>query len=137
VFVGTTSTGIPNRVTADGCTINEPIQDQQPWDSHGAFVSHVEKVVGTLRKQGLIDQRAGSSIAQANAHSDMGKPQHTRSGQATTEGVPRAPSGCCENARGMVTPPGPSGARGRQPNHHGNGVEPLRLQPIRRAPTRN
>ncbi|MEU0966238.1 Ig-like domain repeat protein, partial [Streptomyces sp. NPDC005917] len=76
VFVGSINTGIPNRVTTNGCTINELIEDHAAWTSHGAFVSHVEKIVATLRKEGAVDQREAGQIKKAAGRSDVGKP-HT------------------------------------------------------------
>ncbi|MGW5125996.1 chitobiase/beta-hexosaminidase C-terminal domain-containing protein, partial [Streptomyces sp. NPDC004069] len=74
VFVGSINTGVPNRVTADGCTINELIEDHQVWKNHGAFVSHVGQVVQTLRDEGVIDQREAAEIKKAAGRSDVGKP---------------------------------------------------------------
>ncbi|MFE4414814.1 chitobiase/beta-hexosaminidase C-terminal domain-containing protein, partial [Streptomyces sp. NPDC056821] len=80
VFVGSINTGIPNRVTADGCTINELIEDNRAWENHGTFVSHVGKVVQTLRDEGVIDQREAAEIKKAAGQSDVGKPNRGPSG---------------------------------------------------------
>nr|WP_324838254.1 chitobiase/beta-hexosaminidase C-terminal domain-containing protein [Streptomyces sp. CB01373] len=80
VFVGSINTGVPNRVTAGGCTINELIEDQRAWENHGAFVSHVGKVVQTLRDEGVIDQREAAEIKKAAGQSDVGKPNRAPSG---------------------------------------------------------
>ncbi|MEU7382321.1 chitobiase/beta-hexosaminidase C-terminal domain-containing protein [Streptomyces sp. NPDC042207] len=80
VFVGSVNTGVPNRVTAGGCTINELIEDQRAWENHGAFVSHVGKVVQTLRDEGVIDQREAAEIKKAAGQSDVGKPNRAPSG---------------------------------------------------------
>ncbi|WP_372449271.1 OmpL47-type beta-barrel domain-containing protein [Streptomyces montanisoli] len=74
VFTGTVDTGVPNRVTANGCTINELIEDHRAWDSHGAFVSGVGKLVKQLRHEGVIDQREAAQIKKAAGRSDVGKP---------------------------------------------------------------
>ncbi|WP_225080075.1 chitobiase/beta-hexosaminidase C-terminal domain-containing protein, partial [Streptomyces sp. CoT10] len=74
VFVGSINTGVPNRVTAGGCTINELIEDNRAWENHGTFVSHVGKVVQTLRDEGVIDQREAAEIKKAAGQSDVGKP---------------------------------------------------------------
>ncbi|WP_371540074.1 OmpL47-type beta-barrel domain-containing protein [Streptomyces sp. NBC_00466] len=76
VFVGSVNTGIPNRVTTNGCTINELIEDHLPWSSHGGFVSHVEHIVAALRHEGVVDQREAGQIKKAAGRSDVGKP-HT------------------------------------------------------------
>nr|WSW65286.1 hypothetical protein OG461_03280 [Streptomyces sp. NBC_00995] len=72
VFTGLVNTGVPNRVTANGCTINEMIEDHRAWRSHGAFVSHVGEIVNGLRKAGVIDQREAAAIKKAAARSDVG-----------------------------------------------------------------
>ncbi len=76
VYVGTVNTGVPDRVTTNGCTINELIEDYRVWDNHGSFVAHVEKIVKELRSEGVIDQREGGRISQAAGRSDVGRPQH-------------------------------------------------------------
>ncbi|MQY36824.1 hypothetical protein SRB17_48260 [Streptomyces sp. RB17] len=76
VFVGTVNTGIPNRVTANGCTINELIEDHRTWASHGEFVSYVGDLVADLRHEGVVDQREAGDIKKAAGRSDVGKP-HT------------------------------------------------------------
>nr|WP_237331181.1 chitobiase/beta-hexosaminidase C-terminal domain-containing protein [Streptomyces mexicanus] len=78
VFVGNVNTGIPDRVTTNGCTINELIEDHAVWPSHGAFVSSVEKLVADLRREGVVDQREAGEIKKAAGRSDVGKPQSTR-----------------------------------------------------------
>ncbi|MFI6865171.1 OmpL47-type beta-barrel domain-containing protein [Streptomyces sp. NPDC050421] len=72
VFTGLVNTGVPNRVTTNGCTINELIEDHRAWKNHGAFVSHVGDIVNTLRKEGVIDQREAAAIKKAAARSDVG-----------------------------------------------------------------
>ncbi|WP_107459250.1 OmpL47-type beta-barrel domain-containing protein [Streptomyces colonosanans] len=80
VFVGSINTGVPNRVTANGCTINELIEDHRAWDNHGAFVSHVGEIVATLRKEGILDQREAAEIKKAAAQSDIGMPKRGSAG---------------------------------------------------------
>ncbi|MER6117368.1 Ig-like domain repeat protein [Streptomyces sp. NPDC001743] len=72
VFTGLVNTGVPNRVTANGCTINELIEDHRAWKNHGAFVSHVGDLVTVLRKEGVLDQREAAAIKKAAAQSDVG-----------------------------------------------------------------
>ncbi|MBB4794638.1 OmpL47-type beta-barrel domain-containing protein [Streptomyces nodosus] len=79
VFIGSIDTGVPDRVTAGGCTINELIEDHRAWRSHGAFVSHVGKIVTKLRKEGVLDQREAAKIKKAAAKSGIGMP-HCGSG---------------------------------------------------------
>ncbi|MGW1798763.1 OmpL47-type beta-barrel domain-containing protein [Streptomyces sp. NPDC001984] len=80
VFVGSINTGVPNRVTTNGCTINELIEDHRAWDNHGTFVSHVGDIVTTLRKEGVLDQREAAEIKKAAGHSDIGMPSHGPAG---------------------------------------------------------
>lgn len=79
VFIGSIDTGVPDRVTAGGCTINDLIEDHRAWRSHGAFVSHVGKIVTKLRKEGVLDQREAAKIKKAAAKSGIGMP-HCGSG---------------------------------------------------------
>ncbi|MEU2250074.1 glycosyl hydrolase, partial [Streptomyces sp. NPDC019224] len=72
VFTGLVDTGVPNRVTTNGCTINELIEDHRAWKSHGTFVSHVGDIVNALRKEGVVDQREAAAIKKAAAQSDVG-----------------------------------------------------------------
>jgi plastocyanin len=74
VFAGSIDTGVPNRVTGNGCTINELIEDHRAWNNHGAFVSHVAEIVATLRKEGVLDQREAAAIKKAAGRSDVGMP---------------------------------------------------------------
>ncbi|MFG2359914.1 OmpL47-type beta-barrel domain-containing protein, partial [Streptomyces sp. NPDC048521] len=81
VFVGSINTGVPNRVTASGCTINELIEDHRSWDRHGAFVSHVGEIIATLRKEGVVDQREAAEIKKAAGQSDIGVPNRGPAGR--------------------------------------------------------
>ncbi|WSU19883.1 Ig-like domain repeat protein [Streptomyces sp. NBC_01108] len=74
VFTGSINTGVPNRVTSNGCTVNELIEDHRAWKNHGAFVSHVGEIVTTLRKEGVLDQREAAEIKKAAGQSDVGMP---------------------------------------------------------------
>ncbi|WP_189313816.1 OmpL47-type beta-barrel domain-containing protein, partial [Streptomyces brasiliensis] len=81
VFVGSINTGVPNRVTTNGCTINELIEDHRAWNNHGAFVSHVGDIVTTLRKEGVVDQREAALIKKSAGQSDIGMPSHGPAGR--------------------------------------------------------
>ncbi|MGW2653780.1 OmpL47-type beta-barrel domain-containing protein [Streptomyces sp. NPDC001478] len=72
VYTGLVNTGVPNLVTANGCTINQLIEDHRAWKNHGAFVTHVGDVVNALRKEGVIDQRESAAIKKSAARSDVG-----------------------------------------------------------------
>ncbi|WTF80397.1 hypothetical protein OG856_35880 [Streptomyces sp. NBC_01594] len=81
VFLGSINTGVPNRVTTNGCTVNELIEDHRAWNNHGAFVSHVGEIVTTLRKEGVLDQREAALIKKAAGQSDVGMPHHGTAGR--------------------------------------------------------
>lgn len=86
VIVGDVDTGVPNRVTGNGCTINERILDEQAWNNHGAFVNHVKEVAAALRREGVIDSREEKEINKAAAQSDIGKPGDNRGYQKLLDG---------------------------------------------------
>ncbi|MFJ8826763.1 OmpL47-type beta-barrel domain-containing protein [Streptomyces sp. NPDC102467] len=77
VFVGTTDTGIPNRVTNNRCRIGELIEDEKEWTSHALFVKHVKTVTDKLLKEGVVDQREYNKINKAAKQSAIGKPGQT------------------------------------------------------------
>ena len=55
VFIGTTDSGVPNRVLSTACnTIDDQILDEQQWGSQSAFLAHVAKVGMDLLKQGKL-----------------------------------------------------------------------------------
>ncbi|MDF6046411.1 hypothetical protein LRD69_30665 [Streptomyces sp. JH14] len=81
VFLGSINTGVPNRVTTNGCTVNELIEDHRAWNNHGSFVSHVGEIVTTLRKEGVLDQREAALIKKAAGQSDVGMPRHGTAGR--------------------------------------------------------
>ncbi|NJQ00223.1 DUF1080 domain-containing protein [Streptomyces sp. PLAI1-29] len=72
VIVGTVDTGVPNRVTGDGCTINELIEDERGWDGERDFLRHVQGVAGDLRDQGVVDQREHDLLVKAARDSGIG-----------------------------------------------------------------
>ncbi|WP_327660404.1 MULTISPECIES: OmpL47-type beta-barrel domain-containing protein [unclassified Streptomyces] len=77
VFVGTTDTGIPNRVTNNRCRIGELIEDEKEWTSHALFVKHVKTVTDKLLKEGVVDQREYNKINKAARQSPIGTPGQT------------------------------------------------------------
>ncbi|PGH47689.1 family 16 glycoside hydrolase [Streptomyces sp. Ru87] len=76
VIVGTVDTGVPNRVTGDGCTVNELIEDERAWGSHADFVRHVTKVADGLAREGVVDERERDLIVDAARESAIGTPGH-------------------------------------------------------------
>lgn len=52
---GSYDTGLPNRVlSADCATLDDAFDDEQPWASQAAFVSHVSRVSFDLQKAGKL-----------------------------------------------------------------------------------
>ncbi|MEU6642703.1 ThuA domain-containing protein [Saccharomonospora sp. NPDC046836] len=74
VVVGEVDSGVPNRVTEDGCTINDLIKDERDWETHGAFLRHVRDILNRLVADGVIDARERSRIHKAAAQSGVGRP---------------------------------------------------------------
>ncbi|WP_377267188.1 OmpL47-type beta-barrel domain-containing protein [Peterkaempfera sp. SMS 1(5)a] len=89
VIVGTVNSGVPNRVTGNGCTINERILDEQAWKSHDAFVDHVKHLTDALLHEGVIDRREAKAINTAASRSDIGKPGHDHGDRAASDGSDR------------------------------------------------
>lgn len=69
VIIDGVDTGVPNRDTGDGCTINDLIAEHAAYPTHAAFVRHVESVTGDLTAAGLITSRQAGSIVRAAAAS--------------------------------------------------------------------
>ncbi|ONK10086.1 family 16 glycoside hydrolase [Streptomyces sp. MP131-18] len=74
VVVGDELTNVPNRTDRDGCTVNERIEDEAAWSSHGSFLNHVRQVTTALIDDGVIDQRGAEEIRAAADRSDVGDP---------------------------------------------------------------
>ena len=68
VFVGAADTGVPNRDTGNGCTINDLIVEDAPYRNHGQFVSHVAVVTEQLAARNLLSGREKGAIQRAAAH---------------------------------------------------------------------
>lgn len=77
VIVGAVDTGVPNRLTAGRCTINELIEDEKDWSSQALFLKHVGTVLNKLKSDGVIDQREFTKITKAAKQSKIGKPGQT------------------------------------------------------------
>lgn len=72
VVVGDERTQVPNRVAADGCTVNELIQDERGWASKQAFREHVREVADGLRADGVINRTEQHVIEKAARQSGIG-----------------------------------------------------------------
>ncbi len=73
VFAGTIDSGVANRYTDDGCTLNDLISDDQDWTSHGRFVAHVTSVARRLDRAGVITGAEAEALVAAAGRSDVGQ----------------------------------------------------------------
>ncbi|GLZ00113.1 copper-binding protein [Actinoplanes sp. NBRC 103695] len=71
VIIGNDDTGVPNRDTGDGCTVNDLIAEFDPYPNHAAFVRHVETVTAPL-VPGTLTPRQQGAIVRAAARSGVG-----------------------------------------------------------------
>jgi hypothetical protein len=71
VFIGGEDTGVPNRDTGNGCTINDLIVEDAPYRNHGQFVSHVAVVTNQLIEHGLLTGHEKGQIQRAAAQADI------------------------------------------------------------------
>ena len=73
VVIGGVDSRVPNYPLAGICTVNDYILDEEAWDSHGQFVSHVTEVVGLLADAGIITDAEVGRIVSAAARSSVGQ----------------------------------------------------------------
>ncbi|AYY15444.1 DUF1080 domain-containing protein [Actinobacteria bacterium YIM 96077] len=66
-------TGVPNHEVGGDCTINDLIDDEGDWSSHGAFVEHVNDVANRLKSDGVISGKEKGMLTRTAAKSDIGK----------------------------------------------------------------
>jgi hypothetical protein len=72
VIIGAEDTGVPNKDSGDGCTINDLIAERAAYPDHGSFVRHVEAVTDPLVTAGVLTARQRGVIVRAAARSDVG-----------------------------------------------------------------
>jgi plastocyanin len=72
VIIGGEDTGVANRDTGGGCTINDLIAERASYPSHAAFVRHAESVTDGLVAAGTLTTRQAGTIVRAAARSDIG-----------------------------------------------------------------
>lgn len=68
-----TDTGVANKTLAGGCTLNDLIEDERSWDTHGAFVDHVRSTAHDLVAEGVLDRAEASRLTSAAGRSDVGQ----------------------------------------------------------------
>ena len=73
VFIGSADTGVPNRVDDVQCSINDLVADEAQWAGHGAFIKHVQEVLGDLRSAGLLSKSEAGQITSVAARSGIGR----------------------------------------------------------------
>ncbi|MEQ4209400.1 endo-1,4-beta-xylanase [Actinopolymorpha sp. B9G3] len=72
VVVGKVDSRVRNRMNAEGCTINDLIRDDRDWESHDAFLQHVQDVTSALVASKLISLGERELIMDAAGRSDVG-----------------------------------------------------------------
>ncbi|WP_166848300.1 ThuA domain-containing protein [Isoptericola sp. BMS4] len=72
VWIGDSDSGVTNH-DLGGCTINDLIGDDKQWESHGAFVKHVNAVVNQLKADGVVSGKEKGKLTRTAARSDVGK----------------------------------------------------------------
>lgn len=72
VVLGGEASGVVNRVIDKGCTIDDLIDDEQPWTSRSAFLLHVSKVSIDLLRQRKISAAERSRLMAAALASGIG-----------------------------------------------------------------
>src|SRR5690606_39247231 len=73
VVIGDVDSGVPNNEVEGGCTINDLIDEDGDWATHGRFVLHVLDVARDLRDADVIDSRELGDLARAAARSQIGR----------------------------------------------------------------
>lgn len=73
VYTGEVDSGVPNRYTGDGCTINDLIRDDRDWPSHGSFVKHVAVLTEDLVDRGVLTAAEADRVIAAAGRSDLGR----------------------------------------------------------------
>lgn len=69
VFTRAVDSGVGNRYTDDGCTVNDLIRDDRDWPTHGRFVAHVTSVARQLTRVGVITDAEAEALVDAAARS--------------------------------------------------------------------
>ncbi|XVV17739.1 OmpL47-type beta-barrel domain-containing protein [Actinoplanes sp. CA-131856] len=72
VIIDGDDTGVPNKATGNGCTINDLVAEHGDYADHAAFVRHVETVTAALVTGGTLTKRQQGTIVRAAARSDIG-----------------------------------------------------------------
>jgi hypothetical protein len=93
VVIDGVDTDVPNVDTGDGCTVNERLRAWASYDSHGAFMEHVNAVVDRLVAVGHLSDQGKAAITRTAARSDIGRPLRLLHGQNPLQGWEQAGPG--------------------------------------------
>jgi hypothetical protein len=93
VVIDGVDTDVPNVDTGDGCTVNERLRAWASYDSHGAFMEHVNAVVDRLVADGHLSDQGKAAITRTAARSDIGRPLRLLHGQNPLQGWEQAGPG--------------------------------------------
>jgi uncharacterized repeat protein (TIGR01451 family) len=66
---------VGNPEGADGCTLLDDVWKDEPYVTHGSFVTHVERVTGEYRDEGLLTRREAARVNKAARKSKVGTRQ--------------------------------------------------------------
>ncbi|MFY1691257.1 ThuA domain-containing protein [Plantactinospora sp. WMMB782] len=72
VWMLDTDTGVPNRQTGGGCTINDLVDDETSWPNRASFLTHLDEVLAELTAAHVIDNRELRALRQAGRQSPIG-----------------------------------------------------------------
>ncbi|MFV2020195.1 OmpL47-type beta-barrel domain-containing protein, partial [Micromonospora sp. LOL_023] len=111
VWLGTLSSGVPNRQVGTGCTINNLLASERNWLNHNEFMQHVRAVVKDLRDRGVVTQAERVTLIETASLSAVGKsdeqtgyhPILSRSGASFAQWEHVGAGGFTRNADGSVT----------------------------------
>jgi PKD repeat protein len=76
VFFEDTDTGVPNKATSGGCTINDLIDDEAAWENHDGFVRQVTAVANAQQAAGNLTAREAGTLTRLAAASPIGRADH-------------------------------------------------------------
>jgi plastocyanin len=111
VWLGTLSSGVPNRQVGTGCTINNLLASERNWLNHNEFMQHVRAVVKDLRDRGVVSQAERVTLIETASLSAVGKSDaqtgyHSildRSGASFAQWEHVGSGGFTRNADGSIT----------------------------------
>ncbi len=73
VWILDVDTGVPDHELANGCSVNDLLDDESGWSTHGGFVRHVAQVTQELVALDVLSARERATLTQAAGRSDVGR----------------------------------------------------------------